>query len=180
MQKIKYSRVRLSVCLALLALFVWGGIWMMQTFDGKGAFMGGLAVLVMGCLMPIVLRYLLLDNTIAEIGRHEMVHHGLLGKKRIRYDQVTDVAIETQTTNGIFTSRHLLIQGTFGKVRISERLLDRKAGSIDKILDLIANGPESEAKQARPARRLEPEAPAPTATAPHGGGRARTFGRKAV
>ena len=175
MQKIKYSRLKLAIYGLFCGLFAWGGYWVWSNFTGSGAWFAGFMTLVMSGCLCIVLRYLLLDNTIAEIGRIEMRHHGLLGTKRIRYSEIGDVQIESSTSSGIFTSRHLTLvslPGGFGKVRISESLLENRVGSIEAIVDQMANGSRIQADEVQHARRADPK-PVPAA---RGGG----FGRKSV
>lgn len=157
---------------------------MWVNFSGKGAFAGGLVATVMVFVLPFYLRYLI-DNRIASIGLAALDFHGKTGTRRIRFDQIEDVIIETTRVN-FFSQRHVAIKcagGGFGRMRISEFLLEQRAGGIEGVLELIANGPaEPQQRRAQPARWIDERAspaPAPAAVASTGP-RTRTFGRKPV
>jgi hypothetical protein len=186
MQTIRYSRIRLGIMAALSALMFWAGVWMVISFEGKGAFAGALVAFVMVFALAFAVRYLV-DNTIVRIGASSLEYHGLIGTRSIRYDRIIAIDIETTSVNFV-KQRHLAIKcadHTLGKSRIAEKLLERQAGKLEGVLDLIANGPEATsppAIPARPARRAPAgTAPIAQAAAPNPAAqRVRGFGRKSV
>ncbi|MEE4199184.1 hypothetical protein [Erythrobacter sp.] len=186
MQTIRYSRIRLGIMAALSALFFWAGVWMAINLQGKGAFAGVLCASVMVFALAFAVRYLV-DNTIARIGASSLDFHGLLGTRRIRYDRIIAIDIETTSVNFV-KQRHLAIKcadHTLGKSRIAEKLLERRTGKLEGVLDLIANGPEAASPVAIPARPAThtPAGAAPIAqtAAPNPAAqRVRGFGRKSV
>lgn len=186
MKTICYSRIKLALMAAMSGLFVWAGIWMAANSDGnlegKGFYMGVFLALFMTGALGVFIRYLA-DNTIAKIGHNSLEFHGLWGVRTLRYDHLTAIDIETTSVN-FFKQRHLAFkssQSTFGKTRIAELLLEKKAGKLEGILDLIAGEPEQSAPRAVPARRLGKAAAASPSLAPSPTAqRARGFGKKAV
>ncbi|MEM1051814.1 MAG: hypothetical protein AAGI28_06930 [Pseudomonadota bacterium] len=179
MKTICYSRIKLSLIVVMALLFLWGGFWMVSTFDGKGVFLGSILILVMGFAVVFFLRYLA-DNTIAKIGHNSLEFHGLLGTRTIRYDRIIGLDIETTSVN-FFSQRHLAIKSadeSWSKTRISEMLLEKRAGGLEGILDMIANTPDHPESTIKPARRLDNTQP-PGAVRQHVQ-RAGGFGRKVV
>ncbi|MBV7259802.1 hypothetical protein [Erythrobacter crassostreae] len=176
MFKVKYSRARLSVYLFLILLMAAGGFWVWTNFDGKGAFMALLMAVVMVCCIPFALRYILLDNTILEVRGNAIDHHGLFGTTRFSKEDVLRSSVETTTTNGVASNRHLFLGDSdnffLGK-RVSEQFLASEFRPIEKLIVTIAEGgPASDRRRARPAQRIQESTPE---VAP-----VRTFGRKST
>ncbi|MCK0128566.1 hypothetical protein [Erythrobacter sp. F6033] len=176
MFKVKYSRVRLSVYLVLVSLMAVGGFWVWSNFYGKGAFMGLLVAVIMVCCIPFALRYIFIDNTILEVRGNAIEFHGLFGTTRFSREDVLRSSVETTTTNGVASTRHLFLGDSsnflFGK-RVSEQFLSSEFRPIEKLIVTLAEGgPASSRPGARPAKRMEepqPEMP-----------QVRTFGRKSA
>lgn len=172
MQTIRYSRVKLAILLLACMMLGLFGAWLALNFTGRGGRLGGGVAVSMVIISPFLLRYLA-DNRIASIGRGMLDFHGMLGTSRIRFEDIADIDIETQSAL-FMTARHLKIvrTGGFGwGWRIAEILLDHQAGGLENVLTLIEAGPS-----ALPQRRTVPatrhnERPAPDA-------RVRGFGRK--
>ena len=112
------------------------------------------------------LRYLV-DNRIATIGATTLEFHGLLGSRRVRYDQIAEMAIEVTKQNNV-TQRHLMIKpvsGAGGKMRIAEMMLEKRFGGIEGVLDLIDARESARPPEPFPLPR---RAPKPSAAAPAG------------
>lgn len=177
MQDVCYSRLKLGVALALSAGLFWVGVWMTGMSDPKGVLAGWFFVAVMAFLLVHFSRYLL-DNRILSIGATGIEYHGLISTKRLRFDQIANVMIETTTVNYVKNCSLVIVpaQGHGGKARIAERLLERRVGGLEALFDLIAsrtNGPE---RRAAPSFPL----PEPVSSGSVPEARVRSFGRKSA
>lgn len=176
MKTVYYSRIKLVILALLSLLLLCGGVWMWLLFDGKGAFIGGLAIIIMPLVFCFALRYLV-DNTIATLGQNSFEYRGLLGSKNLAYSQITNINIET-TSVSFISHRNLIVKAegsSPGKAKFIALLLEKSAGNLEGIINAIVSASEEPEQQARPARRLENPslafAPNPAAQRAHGFGR---------
>lgn len=187
MHKVQYSTGRVAfACLGMIA-FIFAGVWMASTFDGKGAFAGWLVTICFIICLPLGARYLINGGLILEYDRHFVVFHGVLGTKRVRWEQVTGIEIEKQTYNGMTSNTFLKIKGPFsllGYASLTQGLLADKHRPVEKLFDQLVNvheEPQPAEREAIPAspiprsRGVVGEAPLQPA-APRAGG----FGRKGL
>jgi len=190
MSDIHYSRLKLGLGLILCSLFFWGGVWMVGVFDAKGVFIGAVLAIFGALLMVKFARYLL-DNRILSVSATGIEFHGIVSTRRLRFDQIAGMSVETTTTNYI-TQRALIItpaQGHGGKLRIAEMLLEGKVGGLNGLADLIANGAPQPSPEPFPLPRRAPTPPTGTPAGWHERGaaaaaperaRAGGFGRKGL
>ncbi|RNJ61687.1 MAG: hypothetical protein EDM03_15020 [Porphyrobacter sp. IPPAS B-1204] len=172
MQTIRYSRIKLGIGFAACVILALIGVWLAVNFTGKGGRVGGGVAFSMVLLSPFPLRYLA-DNRIALIGKGMLDFHGMLGTRRVRFEEIVDIDIESRQAL-FMTARHLKIvrSGGYGwGWRIAEILLEDRAGGLEDVLDLIEKGPS-----ALPQRRAVPAACQPEPLAANG--RVGGFGRK--
>ena len=166
MTTVSYSRIKLGIGLPLALGMFWLGLWVWSNFTGSGAWAAAFMAAVMVFVAGFFLRYLV-DNRIATIGATTLEFHGLLGSRRVRYDQIAEMAIEVTKQNHV-TQRHLMIKpvsGAGGKMRIAEMMLEKRFGGIEGVLDLIDARESARPPEPFPLPR---RAPTPPAAAPSG------------
>lgn len=175
MQTIHYSMPRLVfVFLAMFGMVILGA-WVNIRMENGGGFYGYLIMLGGIISVPDVLRMMLNGGKILEFDHNFVTYHKLLGPARVRWDEVTSIAVEEQTVN-FSTNRMLKIKGPFGlfgRARIVKSWLPKEMRPVEKIADLMIELHENPAPIV-PSRQQAPAVP--VAPAP----RAVGFGRKGI
>jgi hypothetical protein len=188
MTTVSYSRIKLGIALPAALGMCWLGLWVWSNFSGSGAWAAGFMAVVMVFVAGYLARYLL-DNRIMTIGATSLEFHGLLGTRQLRLDQIAEMAIEVTKQNHV-TQRHLMIQpvsGAGGKMRISEMMLEKRLGGVERVAELIANGAHQPSPEPFPLPRRAPTPAAPAGWNERGAptpsperARAGGFGRKGL
>lgn len=161
MTTVSYSRIKLGIALPLALGMCWLGLWVWSNFSGSGAWAAAFMAVAMIFVAGFFVRYLV-DNRIVTVGVTSFEFHGLFGTRRLRHDQVAEMAIEVTKQNHV-TQRHLMIQPVSGagrKMRIAEMLLEKRFGGCEGVADLIANGAPEPQREPFPLPRRAPTAPA--------------------
>jgi hypothetical protein len=166
MTTVSYSRIKLGIALPLALGMCWLGLWVWSNFSGSGAWVAAFMAVVMIFVAGFIVRYLV-DNRIVTVGATSFEFHGLFGTRRLRHDQIAEMAIEVTKQNHV-TQRHLMIQPVSGagrKMRIAEMLLEKRFGGCEGVAELIANGAPQPQSEPFPLPR---RAPTPSGSAPAG------------
>jgi hypothetical protein len=189
MTTVSYSRIKLGIAVPAALGMGWLGLWVWSNFSGSGAWAAAFMAVVMVFVAGYFMRYLV-DNRIMTIGATSLEFHGLLGTRRLRLDQIAEMAIEVTKQNHV-TQRHLVIQPVSGagrKMRVAEMMLEKRFGGVEGVADLIANGARQPSPEPFPLPRRAPTPPASDpagwhergGTPPAAPARAGGFGRKGL
>jgi hypothetical protein len=166
MTTVSYSRIKLGIAVPAALGMGWLGLWVWSNFSGSGAWAAGFMAAAMVFVAGYFARYLA-DNRVMTIGATSLEFHGFLGTRRLRLDQIADIAIEVTKQNHI-TQRHLVIQPVSGagrKMRIAEMMLEKRFGGVERVAEMIANGSRQPSPEPFPLPR---RAPTPSAASPGG------------
>lgn len=183
MNTIYYSRAKIGLVIAVPGFFLVTSL--IAPFLGEWSYF--FAMLIVNLMLsPITvwgLRFIN-DNRAAKVGPNALEVYGIFQTKKIPYDHVIRMEIETDDS-GYRPTRQLVIDCAFqtsGKARISERFLDHTTGSLERILERMeeaANG--GNIPTSRPQSDCQPSRSRASGAGVQGVRQASGgFGRKAV
>jgi hypothetical protein len=189
MTDVYFSRGKVALGLAGSAAMFWLGVWVLTLGGLKAMLAGGILTIGFAYMLVYFARYLL-DNKILSVGASGIEFHGMVSTRRLRLDQIANIMVETQKTNGV-TNRTLVIEpheGHGGKIKFAERWLEKRFGGCEGVADLIANGAPEPQREPFPLPRRAPTPPASDpggwhergSAAPAAPARAGGFGRKGL
>ena len=140
MQQIRYSKERTGQMAVWMLVAIIFGVTLFTISSGKGAFIGFVFAAIGIFGFPAMVRYAFGDGVVLEYDHTFVTHHGVLRSSRIRWDEVTDIEVESQSVNFIRTNRFLKIKGPFnflGYAWVTEKLLDKRDRPVEKLADEI-------------------------------------------
>lgn len=190
MNEIHYSRTKIGLVILVPGLLLASSL--IAPLIGQWDYFFGMLI-VNVILSPIViwgLRFLH-DNTAVKIGATSLEVYGIFRSKKIRYDHILRMEIETDDT-GYKPTRQLVIDRAYhdGQARISERFLDHKTASLESILDrmeMAASGAgvpaspcQSQSQSPFQSQRRSSHPSTSSAKISGVGARAGGFGRKTI
>lgn len=186
MNTIHYSRTKIGLVILVPGLFLASSL--IAPFIGEWGYFGAMLVVnvVLGPIVIWGLRFIN-DNTAARIGPNALEVYGIFQTKKIPYEHIIRMEIETDNS-GYKPTRQLVIDCAFqnaGKARISERFLDHKTESLDRILDRMEMAASGVSAPVCPTQSNRGSSRSSATRAPSAGvagvrTRAGGFGRKAV
>ena len=140
----RYSFWKLLGAVVACVGFTYGGFWMAQEGAGRVAFAGYMLLALFPSLTLFFLRFLLSDRVVLRIDPRGIDYKTLFGAQRVVWRDFQRAAVETVTTSNSLgqssSSRHLKLdfgKGFFGNCRISEALLETRAGGVEGMLESI-------------------------------------------